>query len=244
MKISAILSDYDGTLAPEDVTREASRVPKDIQDALLRLSSSVPIGIVTSKDIGFIRPRTAFARAWSCVSGIETVLSDGRVFATPVNGLHEALQYVKQNNSGLTLELKRSTTGDVLGFSLDWRTAAPPAAEYIRTTIEALTRMGLTVVYDPTRPYVDFFGAKPDKGRAVRELKKLLGVSGHVLFMGNSITDNPAFEEADLAICVAHGQELKELKCGFMLRPDELGGFLQSLADDTLSLDLRTLTRK
>jgi trehalose-6-phosphatase len=244
LKISAIFSDYDGTLAPEDVAREASRVPKDVQDALLRLSSSVPIAIVTSKDIGFIRPRTAFAQAWSCVSGLETVFSDGRVSVTQVNGLREALQYVKDHDdSGLTLELKRSTTGDVLGFSLDWRTAEPPDG-YISTTIEALTRMGLAVAYDPTRPYVDFFGAKPDKGRAVRELKKLLGVSGNVLFMGNSITDNPAFEEADVAICVAHGQETKALGCGFTLRPDELGGLLRSLADDELSLDLNTLKRK
>jgi hydroxymethylpyrimidine pyrophosphatase-like HAD family hydrolase len=244
LKISALFSDYDGTLAPEDVAREASRVPKDVQDALFRLSSSVPIAIVTSKDIGFIRPRAVFAQAWSCVSGLETVLSDGRVFAAPVKGLREALEYVKRNDdSGLTLELKHSTTGDVLGFSLDWRNAAPPD-EYIRTTIEAMTRMGLTVVYDPTRPYVDFFGAKPDKGRAVRELKRLLGVSGNVLFIGNSITDNPAFEEADVAICVANGEEIKELKCGFTLRQDELGGFLRSLADGESSLDLRGLKRK
>jgi hypothetical protein len=199
---------------------------------------------VTSKDFEFIRPRTAFAQAWSCVSGIETVLSDGRVFGTPVKGLGEALQYVKDHDaSGLTIEIKRSTAGDVLGFSLDWRNAAAHG-DYIETTIEALTGMGLAAAYDPTRPYVDFFGAKPDKGRAVRELRKLLGVSGNVLFLGNSITDNPAFEEADLAICVAHGQETKELKCGFTLRPDELGGFLGSLADDTLSLDVRTLKRK
>jgi hydroxymethylpyrimidine pyrophosphatase-like HAD family hydrolase len=244
LKIGAIFSDYDGTLAPEDVTREASHVPKDVQDALLRLSSSVPVAIVTSKDFGFIRPRTDFARAWSCVSGIETVLSDGRVFGTPVKGLHEALQYVKRHDhSGLTLEIKHGITGEILGFSLDWRNAAPHE-EYVRTTMEALTRLGLAVAYDPTRPYVDFFGAKPDKGRAVRELKKLLGVSGNVLFFGNSITDNPAFDEADLGICVAHGQETRELKCGFTLRPDELGGFLRSLADDALSLDLRTLKRK
>jgi hypothetical protein len=199
---------------------------------------------VTSKDIGFIRPRTAFARAWSCVSGLETVLADGRVFATPVKGIEDALLYVKRHDySGLTLELKRGTTGDVLGFSLDWRNAAPPG-EYVRTTIEALTKIGLTVVYDPTRHYVDFFGAIPDKGRAVRELKKLLSVSGNVLFIGNSITDNPAFEEADLAICVAQGEGIEELKCGFTLRQDELGGFLRSLADDALSLDLRRLRRK
>ena len=65
MKISAVLSDYDGTLAPEDVSLESSSVPKEIGDSLVRLSASLPIAIVTSKDYDFIRPRTPFARAWA-----------------------------------------------------------------------------------------------------------------------------------------------------------------------------------
>jgi hypothetical protein len=51
------------------------------------------------------------------------------------------------------------------------------------------------------------------------------------------------WETNPLAICVAHGQETKELKCGFSVKADELGGFLRSLADDSLSLDLRALKR-
>ena len=247
MKISAIFSDYDGTLAPEDVAPQESTVPKEIEGPLLRLSSSVPVAIVTSKDYGFVRPRTPFARAWACVSGLEIVLSDGRTFAASHTGgrVHEGLEYVRRHNKfGLALELKRSTAKDLLAFSMDWRRTSPPPAEFIETTVAHLTRIGLTAVYDHTRPYLDVFGGRPDKGRAVRELKGHLEVSGKILFIGNSPADNSAFEESDVAICVDHGQSLEGVACGFALRREELGSFLRSLVDDRLSLNPRTLVRK
>jgi hypothetical protein len=247
LKISAIFSDYDGTLAPEEVSLDASGVPEEIGEPLLRLSPSIPIAIVTSKDFGFVRPRTPFARAWACVSGLEIVLSDGRSLAAPQTGsrLREGLEYVKRRNEfGLALELKRSTTKGLLAFSVDWRGKPAPPAEFITTTIADLSRMGLTVVYDPARPFLDVFGRKPDKGGAVREMKRLLGVNGNVLFLGNSAADNPAFEEADLAICVDHGQSLGGLACGYALRREELGRFFRSLEECNLTLDLRTLARK
>ena len=247
MKISAIFSDYDGTLAPEDVSVQSSSVPEEIEEPLRRLGSAVPVALVTSKDYRFIRPRTAFASAWACVSGLEIVLQDGRAFpAKRLSGrVREGLDYVKHHDElGLTLELKHSTTGGLLGFSMDWRTASPPPAQFIRGTTAKLTEMGLTVVRDPTWCFLDVFAATPNKGRAVRELKRLLKVRGNALFMGDSTTDNRAFEEADVAICVEHGQSLKNLTCGFVVPRDEMGGFLRSLADDGLSLDTRTLRRR
>jgi HAD superfamily hydrolase (TIGR01484 family) len=247
LNISAIFSDYDGTLAPEDVAIETSSMSKEIEGPIVRLSSSVPVAIVTAKDFGFIRPRAPFARAWACVSGLEIVLSDGRAFASPhTDGrLREGLQYARRRSElGLTLELKRSTTKDLLGFSMDWRRTAAPPAGFVATTMADLTNMGLTAVYDPAKPYLDVFGARPDKGRAVLELKRLLGVTGKVLFLGDSTADNSAFEEADVGICVSHGQSLDGISCGFVLKQEELGRFLRSLEDDHLSLNLRNLTRK
>jgi HAD superfamily hydrolase (TIGR01484 family) len=247
LKISAIFSDYDGTLAPEDVALDASRVPLEIEEPLLRLGSSVPIAIVTSKDYEFVRPRTQFARAWACVSGLEIVLSDGRSFAPPQTGsrLREGVEYVKRRNEfGLALELKRSTTKGLLAFSVDWRGKPAPPSEFITAAIADLSGMGLTVAYDPTRPFLDVFGKRPDKAGAVREMKKLLDVGGNVLFIGDSAADNPAFEEADLAVCVDHGQGLAGLGCGYTLRRGELGRFFRSLEEGHLNLDLRTLARK
>jgi len=247
LKISAIFSDYDGTLAPEDVSVESSSVPKEIEEPLRRLGSSVPVAIVTSKDYGFIRPRTGFARAWACVSGLEITLRDGRAFpATRVSGrVQDGLKCVKRRDElGLTIELKRGMTGELLGFAIDWSRASPPPGQFIKTTTAELTELGLTVVHDPTWRFLDVFGARPDKGRAVRELKRLLKVTGNVLFMGDSTADNRAFEEAEVAICVEHGQGLENLRCRFALPYYELGGFLRSLSDHDLSLDLRALRRK
>jgi HAD superfamily hydrolase (TIGR01484 family) len=245
LKISAIFSDYDGTLAPEDVALDASSVPKEIEEPLLGLSSSVSVAIVTSKDYAFVRPRTPFAAAWACVSGLEIVLSDGRTLATSrmADKLREGLNYVKRHNqSGLELELKRSTANDLLAFSVHWRGKSPPT-ELIAKATAKLSGIGLTVVHDPAQPFLDVFGGRPDKGRAVRELKTLLGVSGNVLFIGDSAADNAAFEEADVSICVDHGQGLDDVRCRYTLGRERLGPFLSSLSANGLSLDLHTLSR-
>lgn len=247
MNIGAIFSDYDGTLAPEDLALGDSRVPEEVEAPLRALSSSVPVAIVTSKDYGFVRPRAPFAWAWACVSGLEIVLSDGRAFTTSrmASRLREGLNYVKRHNDfGLTLELKRSTAKELLAFSVDWRATSPPPGEFIATATANLTDMGLTVVRDQARPYLDVFGGRPDKGSAVRELRGLLGVAGSVLFLGDSTSDNSAFEEADLAICVDHGQSLEGVACRYSLKPEELGPFLRALSDARLSLDLRRLSRR
>lgn len=247
MKIAAIFSDYDGTLAPEDARLESSRVPKEIEEPLRVLNSKIPVAIVTSKDYTFVRPRTEFARAWACVSGLEVVLTGGRTFASShtKNRLIEGLNYVRSHKGpGLELELKHGTKGELLAFSVDWRRARRPPSRFIATATSELASMDLKVVYDPTRPFLDVFGGTPDKGRAVRELKRHLKIAGKVLFIGDSVADNLAFGEADVAICVTHGQSLEGLACGFTLRHEELGHFLRSLADNHLSLNLRALARR
>lgn len=242
MKISALFSDYDGTLAPEDVAREASAVFEEIEGPLLRLGRSIPVAIITSKDFTFAGPRTPFARAWACVSGMEIVLSDGRAFTTRVRGrrVEEGLKLVRRRHDlGLAIELKRSAKGGLLAFSVDWRGTSPPSRAFIEATTAALLGMGLAVDYDPTRPYLDVFGCRPDKGGAVKRLRRLLGVSGNVVFMGDSVADNPAFEEAELALCVDHGQDLENIRTRYILKRGRVGRFLRRLADDGLSVDLR-----
>ena len=56
----------------------------------------------------------------------------------------------------------------------------------------------------PRHPFVDIYGAEVDKGEAVRLLKALLGVK-HVVYMGDSENDIPAWREADVKILVRHG---------------------------------------
>lgn len=76
-KVAAILSDFDGTLCPtSDIGcsyNDSYMIPQTLEDVLNKISLTIPISIVTSKDFGFIYPKTKkFAKILSCVLGLET----------------------------------------------------------------------------------------------------------------------------------------------------------------------------
>ena len=74
MQITAILSDYDGTLCPTSSIRsQTSTIPEGLDDILWRISSKIPICIISSKDFSFLESRAKFAKIISCIMGIETV---------------------------------------------------------------------------------------------------------------------------------------------------------------------------
>ncbi|VFJ14779.1 protein of unknown function [Candidatus Nitrosocosmicus franklandus] len=72
-KVAAILSDFDGTLCPtSDIGcgyyNDSAMIPQILEDILNKISLTIPIGIVTSKDFDFIYPKTKkFAKILSCV---------------------------------------------------------------------------------------------------------------------------------------------------------------------------------
>ena len=75
MQISAILSDYDGTLCPTASIRnkENNIIPEELENTLRDISEKIPICIVSSKDFDFLHNKTGFASVVSCLLGIETV---------------------------------------------------------------------------------------------------------------------------------------------------------------------------
>jgi trehalose-6-phosphatase len=56
MQISAILSDYDGTLCPTGTIRnqEENLIPADLEAILWSISENIPVCIVSSKDFDFL----------------------------------------------------------------------------------------------------------------------------------------------------------------------------------------------
>src|SRR5918996_2031059 len=72
-RINAILSDYDGTLSPTKTLRSKS-IPKQLESTLWEIAQRIPVCIVSSKDYHFLYPRTKFARALSCIMGIENIV--------------------------------------------------------------------------------------------------------------------------------------------------------------------------
>jgi HAD superfamily hydrolase (TIGR01484 family) len=73
-QITAILSDYDGTLCPTNSVRnQDGTIPEELRQVLSDISEMIPVCIISSKDYHFLHPRTKFARILSCIMGIETV---------------------------------------------------------------------------------------------------------------------------------------------------------------------------
>jgi hydroxymethylpyrimidine pyrophosphatase-like HAD family hydrolase len=76
MQITAILSDYDGTLCPTGSIRNKKEniIPESLEDILWNISEKIPVCIVSSKDFSFLHSKTKFARIVSCMMGIETII--------------------------------------------------------------------------------------------------------------------------------------------------------------------------
>lgn len=72
IRISALISDYDGTLCPTvSVKSKDNQIPQDLQNVLWQISEKVPVCIISSKDFGFLRDKVQFAKIVACILGIE-----------------------------------------------------------------------------------------------------------------------------------------------------------------------------
>jgi HAD superfamily hydrolase (TIGR01484 family) len=89
MQISAILSDYDGTLCPTSSIRNrngdslskcnnsSNKIPEELEKGLFKISKRIPVCIVSSKDFIFLHEITGrFAKVLSCILGIETIIHE------------------------------------------------------------------------------------------------------------------------------------------------------------------------
>ena len=75
MQITAILSDYDGTLCPTGSLRtQNSVIPECLENILWSISEKIPICIVSSKDFNFLHRKTRFDDFISSILGIETLV--------------------------------------------------------------------------------------------------------------------------------------------------------------------------
>lgn len=82
MQISAILSDYDGTLSPTINLNSSGktniltnhRTQTDLDKILWEISSKRIIAVVSTKDFNFLHERTRFANIISCMMSIETII--------------------------------------------------------------------------------------------------------------------------------------------------------------------------
>ena len=72
MRISVIISDFDGTLCPTASLKGLNnQIPPDLEKVLWDISAKIPVCILSTKDFGFLRKKVQFAKVVSCIMGLE-----------------------------------------------------------------------------------------------------------------------------------------------------------------------------
>ena len=241
MKLSAIFSDYDGTLSQLESRREDAVVSPILRRLLSKVSKEVILGIVTTKDLSFIRERVPFAHGISASCGLEMQVGEKTVLDERVREPHEVLEKtyqeilkkVLQARDNLVIERKESDDEHLIGFCLDWRLArnwdeakriAAPLLDYTR-------KQGLYVIESDASPFANVFPMNIDKGEAFEKLKKELAVEGPVMYLGDSEADDPAFRLAEVSVGVKHRRVMPKLDCKYRIEFFELENLLTELID-------------
>jgi hypothetical protein len=106
MQISAILTDYDGTLCPTaSIRNKENIIPEELENTLWDISEKIPICVVSSKDFDFLHNKTRFASIVSCILGIETVelRRHKRTVLSPLNSREDISSNKSQNVESLSV---------------------------------------------------------------------------------------------------------------------------------------------
>ncbi|MFN3805508.1 MAG: hydrolase, partial [Pyrobaculum sp.] len=112
------------------------------------------------------------------------------------------------------------------GVTVDWRDVGSPPAG-LEEALARAESMGFVVVRYRRHPFADIYASRRDKGDAVRLLKALLGVT-HVVYLGDSENDLPAWRLADVKILVRHKYNA-HLREGIPVRQEELHKYLREV---------------
>ncbi|MDP2918766.1 MAG: HAD hydrolase family protein [Dehalococcoidia bacterium] len=243
-QIRGLFLDYDGTIAPPGVTRLESRVAEDTASLLHHISKMIPVGIITTKDLSFILPRTLFANAWCTIGGLEMRVGDTVVQPSGLQAtlphITRALEHAKHYaGDSLFIEEKRDSKGQTVAFCVDWRNSQKKkSAESISTTVRNYCQaLPLEVVTYGQQPFFDVYPCPIDKGKALEEMKRLLNVPHGLMYLGDSKVDNPAFRAADISIGVLHEESVMELECDYYIKFVDVEQFFRRFLENDMVFD-------
>ena len=90
---------------------------------------------------------------------------------------------------------------------------------------------GFQVNRFPGDSYMDVYAAPADKGTALKALLGMLDARRPVMYLGDTLHDNDAFDEADVAVCVQHRGRADPLRCQYGVRFEGVREFLADLIE-------------
>ncbi|MGA3405352.1 MAG: HAD-IIB family hydrolase [Candidatus Bathyarchaeia archaeon] len=239
VKVEAIFSDYDGTLCPLEFRREDAFIPPRLRRLLTKASKRVKLGIVTTKDLSFVKERVPFAHGIAATCGLEMQVGDRTILDERIREPDEkvekayrtVLSRILQIRDNIMIERKETEDGNLLAFCLDWRLSRD-WDEAKRKAIPILTyckEEGLYVVESEVSPFANVFPMPVSKGEAFNKLRAEMGITGPVMYWGDSEVDNSAFQLAEISVGIKHRRIMPPLQCKYRLEFLDLERFLSNL---------------
>src|SRR5919112_539050 len=240
MKISAIVSDYDGTLCPTSSLYSNNYIPQDLYNILFDISKCIPIGIISSKDFNFIGPNVHFAKIISCIMGVETFIFLERlssVISKNFNDIKIFKKYTYREKylAGISIDYRHLLNWENFKFSIEPR-ILDKIQEFI--TIYSLSTNNFHIQSYLTHPFIDVYSIHYNKGNILTSIRSLLKLDDNkkILYLGDSENDNPAFLKADLSINIKSDERINtKLDSHYTLEFNELSYFLLKLHNENFN---------
>jgi len=231
---SALLLDYDGTLAPFQTERDRAYPYPGVVEIIRSIvqTGRTKVIVVTGRPIRELQallPPVGSLEIWG-EHGLDHLMADGTYEQKPIapeiaETLAQAERWLNEVDLTSLAEIKRA------GLAIHWRGLSEAETGRVQArTLEGWARLA----EQPGIKLLRFEGglelraARPNKGDSVTAILKDLDPDTRIAFLGDDLTDEDAFRVlGDRGLSVLVRPEYRETRASVWLKPpEELLGFL------------------